>query len=255
MRQNTVSAEPGTRRRETKPQYFRIKEEQERRRKRTIFGYRVLCVLIIYAVLMPIALLLFRLWLPRHTTPETQDYTYIVMSGSSVVSRRSYPWATVRTESVYFLDMTGIAELCDMTTTGDAESLKFTVRSSGESVRFMIGQSLAYVNGIPERMEADCRMKNGRLYVPMEFVNRCFSGVSGVLDTERNRITVTRATDDKSGAETEISFAFKQSEASDPIDFDSLDASIREEILLREEANKPKDDTDPGEENAGEPSE
>ncbi len=42
MRQKTAPAEPGTRRRATKPQYYRIKEEQERKKKRTVFGYRVL---------------------------------------------------------------------------------------------------------------------------------------------------------------------------------------------------------------------
>lgn len=244
MRQKTAPAEPGTRRRATKPQYFRIKEEQERKKKRAVFGHRVLLVLVIYAVLMPVSLLLFRLWLPRHTTPETQDYTYIVMSGKSVVSRRSYPWSTVRAENVYYLDMTGIADLCGMTTTGDAESLKYTVRTSGESVKFMVGQSLVYVNGIPERMESVCEMRSGRLYVPMDFVNRCFSGIGAELDTEKNRITVTRTTDDKTGAETEISFVFKKAETIAPIDFDSLDPAIREEILLREEANKPKDDGD-----------
>lgn len=247
MRQKTAPAEPGTRRRTTKPQYYRIKEEQERRKKRAVFGHRVLLVLVIYAVLMPVSLLLFRLWLPRHTTPETQDYTYIVMSGKSVVSRRSYPWSTVRSENVYYLDMTGIADLCGMTTTGDAESLKYTVRASGESVKFMVGQSLAYVNGIPERMESDCELKNGRLYVPMDFVNRCFSGVSAELDSEKNRITVTRATDDETGSEVTVSFAFKKTETISAINFDSLDPDIKQQIILREEANKPQGDgTDGG---------
>lgn len=246
MRQKTAPAEPGTRRRATKPQYYRIKEEQERKKKRTVFGYRVLLVLVIYAVLMPVSLLLFRLWLPRHTSPETRNYTYIVMSGKSVVSRRSYPWSTVRSENVYYLDMTGIADLCGMTTTGDAESLKYTVRASGESVRFTVGQSLAYVNGIPERMESDCEVKNGRLYVPMDFVNRCFSGISAELDSEKNRITVTRETDDETGDEVTVSFAFKKAEAISAIDFNSLDHDIKQQILLREETNKPGNEGNDG---------
>ena len=249
MRQKSAPVEPGTRRRATKPQYYRIKEQQERKKRRAVFGHRVLLVLVIYAVLMPVSLLLFRLWLPRHTTPETQNYTYIVMSGKSVVSRRSYPWSTVRDENVYYLDMTGIADLCAMTTTGDSESLKYTVRSTGESVRFMIGQSLVYVNGIPERMESDCEIRNGRLYVPMDFVNRCFTGVSAELDTERNCITVTRATDDETGNELTVSFVFKKSEPDSAIDFDSLDQDIKEQILLRESANQPNG----GDKDGGEP--
>lgn len=242
MRQKTAPSEPGTVRRATKPQYYRIKDERDRKKRRSVFGHRVLLVLVIYAVLMPISLLLFRLWLPKHSTPETQDYTYIVMSGDSVVSRRSYPWSTVRSESVYYLDMTGIADLCDMTTTGDAESLKYTVRANGESVKFMIGQSLAYVNGIPERMESDCLIRDGRLYVPMDFINRCFSGVGAELDTERNRITVTRETDSETGNDLTVSFAFKKSETISSIDFDSIDSDLKQQILLREEANKPNND-------------
>ena len=73
----------------------------------------------------------------------------------------------------------------------------------------------------------------------MDFVNRCFSGISAELDSEKNRITVTRETDDETGDEVTVSFAFKKAEAISAIDFDSLDHDIKQQILLREEANKP----------------
>ncbi len=220
-----------------KRQYYRIKEE--RRKKRSLLGKRILAVLMLYAVLMPLSMALFWMWLPRHTTPETQNYTYQIGPDDNVLSRKVYPWDTVRSGSVYYLDMTGLAELCEMTTTGDSVSMKYTVRSSGEAIEFVLGQSLAYINGIPERMEGICYLRNGRVYVPMEFINRCFSGLSATLDSERNKITVIRESDEETGEYLEITFPFQQSQTSDAILFGSLDPELQEEIIRREEINKP----------------
>ncbi len=236
LRQKNVPSEPGTRRRTTKPQYYRIKEE--RKKSRSLLGKRVLTVLILYAILMPLSLGLFWMWLPRHTTPETRNYTYQIGPDNNVLSKKIYSWDIVRAESVYYLDMTGIAELCEMTTTGDSESMKYTVRANGETVEFVLGQSLAYINGIPERMEATCYIRNGKVYVPMDFVNRCFKGLNASLDTEKNKITVIRETDDETGNYLLLSFPFKQSETSSSIDFSSLDVDIQQEILLREQINQ-----------------
>ncbi len=241
LRQKNAPPEPGTRRRTTKPQYYRIKEE--RKKNRSLFGKRVLTVLLLYAVLMPLSLGLFWMWLPRHTTPETRNYTYQIGPDNNVLSKKIYSWDIVRSGSIYYLDMTGIAELCEMTTTGDSYSMKYTVRGNGETVEFILGQSLAYINGIAERMEDICYIRNSKLYVPMDFVNRCFKGLTATLDTERNKITVIRETDDKTGNYLLLSFPYKQSETSVSIDFSSLDADIQQEILLRDQINKEPSDS------------
>ncbi len=245
MRQKNAPAEPGTVRR-NQTQYFKVKEHGEKKKKvkrsPSLFLRRALLVLIFYAILMPISLLLFRLWLPFHTTPETNDYIYQVGPDNNVLSKKTYKWSTVRSGDTFYLDMTGLAELCEMTTTGDDKSIKYTVRASGESVEFVLGQSLAYVNGIPDRMDGVSYIDGDKHYAPMDFVNRCFIGITASLDTESNKITVIRETK-PTGDYVNVTFPQKETVLTESIDFNSLDSAIREEILLREELmNKPQPD-------------
>lgn len=226
-KQAATPTEPGTVRR-TRTQVYRVKQPEER--EKSPFAARLLFVLLCYAILMPTAIGLFWMWLPRHTTPQTRDYTYQVGPDGDVLSKKTYSWDMVRNGNIYYLDMTGIAELCEMTTTGDSESLRYTVRENGDTAEFVLGQSLVYINGIPDRMEANCYLRNGRLYVPMDFVNRCFIGLSATLDSEKNKITVVRLKDEN-GDPAVLTFPFRQSVTSDPIDFSTLDPSILDKVI------------------------
>ena len=231
LMQKNIAPEPATKRR-SKQQYFRIKNNKKK--ERSVLKNRVLLVLVLYAILMPIALGLFWAWLPKHKTPETNNYTYQIGPDNNIISKKVYSWSTVRTGDTYYLDMTGIAELCNMTTTGDAESMKYATKDNDEQIEFFLGESLAFVNGIPCRMENISYLKNNKVYVPLDFVKNCFKGLTVTLDSALNKITIIRETD-KTGAYLSITFPFKQAALSDSIDFSSLDKELQEEIILRNE--------------------
>lgn len=231
LRQQTTPSEPGTSRRATKPQYYHIKTKA-RKQRLSIFGWRVVLVLICYAILMPISLLLVSLWLPHHTTPETRDFTYQLGDDKNVISKRIYSWSTVRTGDVYYLDMTGLASYCEMATTGDSEKMRYIVKATGEVIEFVLGQSVAYINGIPERTGGDIYLSNNRVYVPLEFVARCFTGLDVDLDTDHNKITLVRETDND-GNLLVIGFRYKLSATTAPIIFNALELEIQNQILYQ----------------------
>lgn len=233
LRQKTAPTEPGTVRRQKKQQ-FHIKKEVKRP-SFSFIGKRILLVLIAYGILLPICLFLISLWLPHHTTPETNDYIYQLGPDSDVISRKIYPWDLVRKGMQYYLDMNTLADYCELATTGSAERMRYIVKDTGETIEFVLDQSVAYVNGLEVRTGADSYIRGDVVYVSMDFINRCFTGVTATVDLEKNKITVVRATDEE-GDYLPITFPFKQQQPSEQLNFPELDIEIQNQIM---EQNKP----------------
>lgn len=240
LRQQTTPTEPGTSRRATTRQYYRVKADKKKRR--SILGMRVLLTLICYAILLPVSLFFVSLWLPHHTTPETGDFIYQIGPDKDYLSRKTYGWSTVRSGDIYYLDMTGIASYCNLATTGDSKKIRYIVKETGETVEFILGQSIAYINGIPERMGGDVYEKSGKIYVPLDFVSRVFTGLSVTLDLEKNKITLLRVTNEKEEPLV-ISFPVKNPDTTPEIDFDTLDTELQNQILYP--TTQPTDPTAP----------
>ena len=192
-------------------------------------------MLFCYAILMPISLLLVSLWLPHHTTPETKNYIYQLGPDTNTYIRKVCSWDTVRRDKTFYVDMTGLAAYCEMSTTGDDAKRRFIVRETGDTVEFIMGQSIAYINSLPERTGGDAYLRDGKVYVPMDFISRCFLGVTVSLDTEKNKITIIRETDEKDNYLT-VSFPYRITETIDPIRFTELDVDIQNQIA---EQNRP----------------
>lgn len=228
LRQQTTPREPGTSRRATNRQYYRVKSD--RKERRGIFGMRVLLTFLCYAVLLSLSLLLVSFWLPHHSTPETSDFIYQIGSDKNYISKETCSWSTVRRGDIYYLDMNGLASYCNLATTGDSEKIRYIVKETGETVEFVLGQSVAYVNGIPERIEGDVYSKNGKIYAPLAFVSRTFLGLDVTLDLEKHKITLLRQTDENDDPLV-LSFHVKAPATTPAIDFDSLDLTLQNQIL------------------------
>lgn len=239
----TAPADPGTIRRATKPQYYRIKDDTPKRRGGSVFGKRVLLVLLCYAILMPLSLLAVALVLPRHSTPETNDFIYQVGADKNHYSRNVFAWNVVRTGNVYYVNMSELAAYCNMSTTGDDTIMRYIVKESGETVEFALGQSIAYVNGIQERTGGDAYLKNGNIYVPLDFVDRCFNGLTADVDLEKSKITVLRETD-VNGNDVTISFPYKPVSTTTSIRFADLDHDLQLQILIQNQPPEPEEPDD-----------
>lgn len=247
LRKQNAPAEPGTVRRDNAPQHFKVKSDLKTKQKpktkpkhkktsnRSLFSFIAITGLIIYAVLVPIIILCVNTALPRHTSKHTGDYVYQLGPDKNVYSSKIYDYSKVRVGNEYYINMDSLAEYCSLTTTGNGERLRYVVRSSGDYVEFVVGQSIAYINGVQERTGGIVLLKNNVLYVPMSFAKRCFFGVEINLDEENNKITIIR--DQNSDNEyIDLSFPYKLPNLSSCINFAALDTDIQEQIILQNQS-------------------
>ena len=115
----------------------------------------------------------------------------------------------------------------------------------------MLGTTLAYVNGVPVRLQAPTIVRgadNNTVWVPLEAVNTYFVGVTADYYTEGRILTVARDTvnDISGGANpiyTDISFALHGDGGSEHI----IEGSLPESVL---ESSDPRPSADTAEDSA-----
>lgn len=245
MRKQNQPSEPGTVRRKA-TQQFKIRQSGQKPQKKVragvnrSFGKRVLILGAIgYLILLPIAILTVSLLLRANVATSTDDFRYQLGEGKNTVYRKTYAYSRVCRDGVYYVDMDSIAEYCTMTTTGDGKNMRYVVRSTSESVEFVIGESIAYINGVPERTGGNAFMYAGKVHIPLEFAQRCFNNLEITLDTERNRITIVRKTDSR-GEYLDLDFPYKVVSENDRIIFGELEVEIQEQIIKQNQPTLPE---------------
>lgn len=234
LSRQSLPAEPGTKRRSSAPQYYKLKKSKESKRRSGVFRRTALLVFIFYSVIMLSSIILFSLKIPK-TSSDSDNYLYQTATKKSILSKEWVPLNTIKSGDTFYLNMNKIAELYGMIITGDSESMKYTVRESGEFIELILGQSLAYINGIPQRMEAPCKLSNGSVFISADFVNRCFNSITVDIDRELKKITLTRETD-SNGDFVQISFPYKVNQINTAIDFFSLSDELKTVILSSNKA-------------------
>ena len=253
LKKQTAPSEPGTARRTNAPQYFRVKNNNKNSRQRgkekpsRSFKARIaLLGFIGYVILLLLTILIFSLLLPMNTSSKTGDFRYQIGPNNDVVSRKTFSFFTLYRGDTYYVEMDSIADYCELTTTGDGKVMRYVVRSSGEEIEFVISESVAYINGVPERTGANAYISDGKVYIPLEFAKRCFINLDITLDTERNRITIVRKTDGN-GNYLDLTFPYKLPHNSQCINFAELDVAIQEMIIKQNqpEPNEPENKNQP----------
>lgn len=245
MKKKSAPSEPGTVRR-TNTQYFKVRQDGKKRSKRQrnkagrSFAKRVILLGVIgYLILLPIALLSAVLLLKANVTFSTDDFKYQLGEGRSTLSRKTYSYFRIYRDGVYYIDMDSLADYCDLTTTGDGTNMRYVVRESAESVEFVIGESIAYVNGVPERTGGNAFLYEGKVHIPLEFAKRCFLNLEIKLDTDKNSITIVRSTDEK-GKYLPLDFPYKLTDNTDTIVFGDLEVEIQEQIIKQNQPTAPE---------------
>ncbi len=195
--------------------------------------------LICYLILLPITLLIANLLLKSNIITPTDDFRYQLGEGKNLLFRKTYAHSRIYRDGVYYIDMDSIADFCKLTTTGDGKHLRYVVRESEESVEFVIGESIAYINGVPERTGGNAFLYGGKLHIPLEFAKRSFINLDINLDTEINRITIVRKTD-ANGSYLALDFPYKLPDATDAINFAELEVEIQEQIIKQNQPTLPE---------------
>ena len=137
---------------------------------------------LILAVAIIIALLV-RALVPR---PNTDDFR--VYYDERII----VPYEDTVRDGVVYINLFELSEYCRMTISGTRERIKLS--SESEYVYFTPGTNVAEVNGAKTAMPGMAYYHKDALWIPCEFVNSVFRGVSIVIDTELNKLSVWRET-------------------------------------------------------------
>ncbi len=85
-----------------------------------------------------------------------------------------------------------IAALCEMTETGSAERRTFFAENSAQSIAIEAGSQVALLNGTKVDMLSSAKLRGGKLYVPLAFVEQYMSGVEVLREIESGNVQIRR---------------------------------------------------------------
>lgn len=92
-----------------------------------------------------------------------------------------------------YIPVSALADMCELTVTGTLSDLRYLPRESeGHSMRFIVDSDIAYVNGAKVRMISPSFVYDGKLYIPLDFMQKYSKGLSIETDDGNRKITVSK---------------------------------------------------------------
>ena len=107
--------------------------------------------------------------------------------------RITVPYEDTVRDGVVYINAFELSEYCRMTVTGTRERIKL-FSAEDQYAYFTPGSNVAEVNGAKIAMPGVAYYHKDALWIPCEFVNSVFRGVSIVIDTELNKLSIWRET-------------------------------------------------------------
>ena len=102
-----------------------------------------------------------------------------------------------------------IAEMCEMTITGSSEEKNYYAKNSEQRIVITNGSKTAMINNRTQDMRAAAELRNGKMYIPIDFVRENMAGIA--VSFEENVLTVKRGEYNSSTKENpkyeDVSFA------------------------------------------------
>ncbi len=92
-----------------------------------------------------------------------------------------------------YIPVSALTDMCQLTVTGTLSDLRYLPRESeGHSMRFIVDSDIAYVNGAKVRMISPSFIHDGKLYIPLDFMQKYSKGLSIETDEGNRKITVSK---------------------------------------------------------------
>lgn len=186
----------------SKNQSFRVKRKKNRA-GRLLVG-RLILFFVIFSLMFSLVGGIFALSLRSGKASTSKAYTLqlgadIPEGTDKVVPEEEKPVyveipkaCAIRYDNLY-IPVSALADMCSLTVTGTPSDLRYLPRDSrGHSMRFIVGSDIAYVNGAKIRMISPSFLHEGRLYIPLDFMQKYSEGLSIETDEGNRRITVSK---------------------------------------------------------------
>jgi len=212
----------------------RIKAEEKKKRAKArraeaikIFFNRLKAFFVLFSVFLVLSMIVFFLNLTLNITLTSKNYLYQIGADDATgMTRRNVSYDTLYVKNRIYINFSEIAEMYEFIITGDKDSLRYIMfDENGEvvnDVKFMLNTSLAYVNGVPARMESPVKFVEETMYVPMRFFTDYISGLSVQYNEYNRKLTIIN--DSPEG--TEIWFNLQSHLPTENLQEMSLDAEL-----------------------------
>ncbi len=152
------------------------------------FLARFVVFLFVFAILLAFSASAFYLNLTRTEATDSSSYSYQIGD-----KKYSLPYRDAVVDGRVYVSFTDVAEMCDLAVTGSEEDIKYVIKGDeAETIRFLTDTRVVYVNGVETRLGDESFYRNGRLYVPVDFVNAYFKGLNIDIDEKAHRVTIER---------------------------------------------------------------
>ena len=181
---------------------FRVKKKRQALGK--LLLARLVLFFIIFAIMFSLVAGVFALSLRSGRAAGSKEYTLqlgldIPEDSEEEVAEEDKPVyveipksCAVRYGNLY-IPVSALSDMCELTVTGTVSDLRYLPRQSeGHSMRFIVGSDIAYVNGAKVRMISPSFIYSGKLYVPLDFLQKYSKGLSIETDEGNRKITVSK---------------------------------------------------------------
>ena len=200
--------------------------EAERKRKNIrSFGAKAAMTLVFYVVLFGVFALIFSIKLSRTNAADNSSFRYTYGSAEENVSTQF----ALNSAGYPMVDFSKIAEMCSMKAAGDDKEMKFIASDSEENVRFVIGSVTVFINGVQDTLSSQSVKNGASLWIPLDFVTSCMSGLTVESDLSARRVSVRRTENEGSTASAPsfapVSYSVKGFTAFDQILEEDLQAN------------------------------
>lgn len=174
----------------------RAKKKRIARRRRilTFSLLSLLLALILFAI--SAAGVLVALHIPDIKAMFAKGYTfrfYTAESPNSSQLRQSFDADFIRRQDSLYLDFSALSELCGFAVSGDANQRRYLLGGQeGDTLTVDLGTTSVNLSGQPVAMRAPSFLADdGSLYLPCEFVDSYFNGITVEIDEDQHSVKVT----------------------------------------------------------------
>lgn len=152
--------------------------------------HRLSTAVIIIGIVSVLAILVFffaGVFMNAQNAPNKNDIRFYIGE-----DRYTLKYKDAVKDGVLYIDMSKIAEECDITISGNSTSIKYTLPNS-EYVRFYSGLDYAVVNGTYVNIGVVPEINNNSCLIPYHFARKVISsGLEFELNTDTNKVIITR---------------------------------------------------------------
>ena len=181
--------------------------KRRRLRRTKVFANRFLLFLGTFIALLGISIGLFYPNLVSYEASARRSYSYQV--GGKSGNTYSVAHDKMMRRGSLYVNMTPIADLCEMAITGDRAELRYISRNAKEHVQFIVVSRQCFINGVEVRLTASPILDGDDLYVPYSFFTSYVEGLDVSYDSAKNRVSIEKALAEGTGTYQDLTFVIR----------------------------------------------